>query len=401
MMRKKSIVLCLLFSLLSFGCKGKENAGTAAPSGVNGEVSARMAWAETNGINKTETAQELYEKAKLEGEVNVYSCTGRMETVAKTFMEDYPGITVNFFDLGINEMLEKFSREYEAGIRTADILQPKEQTGSIYYEYVSTGLLHNYQPEDIFSTIVDRSYLKVTPFVIELDWWNFNTEVYQDLPISSWWDITKPEWKGKFIFLDPAGEPDLPVLFTSMVQHPDIMAREYERVFGAPIQLAADEPNAAYAWIKRVARNGVILETSNTNIVKNVGGAAGMKDPPIGYGVSSKLRERDIQDWRLGVNPARFQTPTTAVSFMIAQVANEAPHPNAAKLFLRYLFGETNHQGKGIEPFMSAGSYPVFTDAVPFPNQPVWDSIPKFDLDLDYYYQNYLDVLDYWISVQP
>lgn len=363
-------------------------------------ASADVSWAEANGLNTTETIEELYEKAKAEGELNLYGCTGRLENVSADFMEEYPGIKVNFYDLGINEMLEKFSREYEAGIHTADILQLKEQTGSISREYIQEGLLHNYHPSDIFDG-VDQTYLSVTPFVIELDWWNYNTEVYDELPISSWWDLTKPEWNGRYIFLDPSGEPDLPVLFTAMVQHSDIMEKEYESVFGEPITLADNEPDAAHAWINRIAKNGVILETSNSNIVKNVGGSKGMTDPPIGYGVSSKLRERDLQGFVLGVEPDKFNTPTTCISFMVAQIADQCEHPNAAKLFVRYLCGEKDHSGKGLQPFLTAGSYPVFPDAPTIEGAPDYDSIPKFELDLDYYYDNYLDVYDYWLSVQP
>ena len=172
---------------------------------MSGAALADAQWAEENGLNKTETVEELYQAALAEGGVlNLYGCTGRDETVGKSFEEAYPGITVNFYDLGINEMLEKFTREYEAGIYTADVLQLKEQNGSIYMDYIQQGLLHNYHPEDIFDG-VDPSYLSVTPFVIEIDWWNYNTEVYDAMPITSWWDLTKEEWKGKFIFLDPTG----------------------------------------------------------------------------------------------------------------------------------------------------------------------------------------------------
>ena len=361
-------------------------------------------WAEDNGLNKTESVEELYAAALAEGGVlNLYGCTGRDETVGKSFEEAYPGITVNFYDLGINEMLEKFSREYEAGIHTADVLQMKEQSGSIYMDYIQEGLLHNYHPEDIFGD-VNPDYLTVTPFVIELDWWNYNTELYSEMPISSWWDLTKPEWQGKFVFLDPNGEPDLIVLFENLIKEADSMAKDYERVFGTPIVLDANEPNAGYAWINRVAKNGVIIETSNTNIVKAVGGATGMTDAPLGYGVSSKLRERDQQGFVLGVDPAHFEdeTATTAVSFMVAQIADSCEHPNAAKLFIRFISGEVDHTGDGLAPFLTAGSYPVFPDAPTLDiDQPAFDSIPKFDLDLEYYYENYYDVYDYWLSVQP
>ena len=361
-------------------------------------------WAEENGLNKTETVEELYQAALAEGGVlNLYGCTGRDETVGKSFEAAYPGITVNFYDLGINEMLEKFSSEHAAGVYTADVLQMKEQSGSISHEYIAEGLLHNYQPEDVFGG-VNPEWLCVTPFVMELDWWNYNTEVYSEMPIKSWWDITKPEWNGKFVFLDPNGEPDLIVLFTAMIQHADLMAEDYERVFGEPITLGPDEPTAAHAWINRVAKNGVIIESSNSNIVKDVGGAKGMTDPPIGYGVSSKLRERDLQGFVLGVDPASFEdkTPTTAISFMLAQIADKAPHPNAAKLFVRFIAGEADHKGEGLKPFLTAGSYPVFPDApVEGIDMPAFDTIPCFPLDLDYYYDNYYDVFDYWLSVQP
>ena len=126
-----------------------------------------------------------------------------------------------------------------------------------------------------------------------------------------------------------------------------------------------------------------------------------MPDPPIGYGVSSKLRERDLQGFVLGVEPDKFDMPTTAVSFMVAQIADQCEHPNAAKLYIRYLCGEADHQGKGLEPFLTVGSYPVFPNAPAIEGNPDYDSIPKFDLDLDYYYDNYQDVYDYWLSVQP
>lgn len=367
-------------------------------------VLADQQWAIDNGLNKTETVEELYAAALEEGGVlNLYGCSGRDEVVANAFMEEYPGITVNFYDLGINEMLEKFTREYEAGIHTADVLQLKEQSGSITNEYIAQGLLHNYHPEDIFGD-VNPEYLCVTPFVIELCWWSYNTELHESMPISSWWDLTKEEWRGKYVVLDPTSEPDLIVLFENMIRYADDMAADYERVFGEPITLAENEPNAGYAWINRFANNGIILETANGTIVKDVGGLKGLKDAPLGYGVSSMLRKRDSDGFVIGVDPAAFQdkTPSTAISFMVAQITDQCEHPNAAKLFVRYICGEVDHTGEGLKPFLVAGSYPVFPNSPEIPYEcPSFESISTFELDFDYYYDNYYDVYDYWLSVQP
>ena len=89
-------------------------------------------------------------------------------------------------------------------------------------------------------------------------------------------------------------------------------------------------------------------------------------------------------------------------SISIAQIADHCEHPNGAKLFVRWICGEADGQGEGLAPFITAGSYPVFPNApVADVEQPAFDSIPKFDLDLQYYYENYYDVYDYWVSVQP
>ena len=42
----------------------------------------------------------------------------------------------------------------------------------------------------------------------------------------------------------------------------------------------------------------------------------------------------------------------------------------------------------------------VQTAALADVEQPDFDSIPKFDLDLEYYYDNYYDAYNYRVSVQ-
>ena len=35
---------------------------------------------------------------------------------------------------------------------------------------------------------------------------------------------------------------------------------------------------------------------------------------------------------------------------MVAQIADKCDHPNAAKLFIRWICGEADHTGEGLEP---------------------------------------------------
>ena len=88
-------------------------------------------WEESSGIfNTDETDEELYEKAKEEGKVTIYSISSRIPKVAAAFMEKYPGIEVEFFDISTNELLEKVTREYDAGQHVADVVHIKDQDGT-------------------------------------------------------------------------------------------------------------------------------------------------------------------------------------------------------------------------------------------------------------------------------
>ena len=89
-------------------------------------------WEQSSGIfNTDETDEELYEKAKEEGKVTVYSISSRITKVAKAFSEKYPGVEVEPFDISTNELLEKVTREYDAGQHVADVVHIKDQDGTL------------------------------------------------------------------------------------------------------------------------------------------------------------------------------------------------------------------------------------------------------------------------------
>lgn len=358
-------------------------------------------WAVANKLNETESSEELYQKA-LEtagGEIHIYTVSGRMEKVKATFEEDYPGLTLVVHDLNVNELLEKFRREYEAGIYTADVIHVKEQTGQILKEYVETGMMHNYQPEDIFGD-VDEAYLQLTPMYFEADWWYFNSEQYEKSPIDSWWDLTREEWNGKFMIVDPLTDVGYMALLTTIVENADLMAEAYKEEFGEEIVLADDEPNAGYAFLKRFAQNNPIFETSSNNIVKAVG-AAGQKDAPLGYAVSSKLRERDQQGWLLGVDPLNFAPANGIYGMNVVEIADHAPNPDGAKLLIRYLTGDADGTARGFNPYNTIGGWSVRSVVPTVEGNIAFEDYKVFPQDLEYTYEHLNEVQEYWISVQP
>lgn len=407
MLKVKSILaatlaLAMVASLGACGSKS-EPAPAEQPGAEKTEktdtVTPEQKWAEDNGLNKTETPEELYEAAKKEKTVVIYSISSRTKKVKESFEAQYPGVTVDAYDMKTNELIEKISREYESGIRTADVVHVKEQTGAISKEFIQKGIFHKYQPEDICKTI-DPKYLEVaTPLYFEECWWYYNDETNKSAPISSWWDLTKPEMKGKFLFTDPMGDVGYMSLLTTFTQNGDIMAEEYKKVFGEDIVLSEGCENAGYEFIKRFAQNSPVFESSSGKIVESVG-IKGQKNAPIGYAASSKLRERDDQGWALQAIP-KFGPTTGILGMNTLNVVNEAPHPNGAKLLIRWMMGEADGKGKGFEPFNTVGGWSARKDVPLAEGNIPFEETLVFDTDYDYVYDNISNVQDFWLSVQP
>lgn len=361
-------------------------------------LSPEQQWAEDNGLNKTETRDELYEAAKKEGKVVVYSISSRMSKVEKSWAEDYPDVMLETYDISTNELLEKITREYEAGIRTCDVVHMKEQTGALYKDYLEPGIFHKYNPEDIFANVDPAVLERYTPLYYELSWWFYNSAANSERPINSWWDLTKPEWKGRFIFTDPMGNQGYMALLTAFVDNADIMAEEYKKVFGEDIVLSDGCENAGYEFIKRFSANDPVFESSSGKIVESVGTATGTT-PPVGYAASSKIRERDEQGWPM--EAIMDLAPTTGIyGLNTLNIVNEAPHPNGAKLLIRYLVGEADGQGKGFVPFNTIGGWSLRPEVPLAEGNPPLSDIPVFENDFDFVYDNIQTVSDFWLSLQ-
>ena len=352
-------------------------------------------WAETNGLNLDEPMDALYEKAKAEGKVVIYTISSRTQKVANAFMEAYPGIEVEVYDISSGTLKDKFITEYESGIHTVDILHSKEQVGEYTFEIFGEGWLHNYQPASIFGNVPD-SYMTLTPLMVELNLWFYNTEVYDKCPITSWWDLTKEEWRGKVVYQDAQGNDAYCAPLTAMVQHADEMAADYEKVFGKPIELAADEPNAGYAFIKRFLANDPIMAKGSDEVIELVG-AKGQANPPVGYSSSVKLRKTS-DGYAINYGPETMSVANGIPALNFVGIANECEHPNAAKLFIKFWLGGEDGKGAGYKPLVSLGSWSVRPENPTAEGNIPRENIPLWEIDFDFIYNNIEDVRDYWIA---
>lgn len=124
MLKRKKLLAALLagtmmLSLVGCGKKADtsgDTTDTTDPSTPPAETQLTP-WEEASQIyNTEETDEELYQKALDEGgTVTLYSISSRCTKVEAAFEEKYPGIDCVPFDISTNELLEKVTREYEAG----------------------------------------------------------------------------------------------------------------------------------------------------------------------------------------------------------------------------------------------------------------------------------------------
>jgi iron(III) transport system substrate-binding protein len=397
-MRIRSKIFSIFLLLCLFpGCGNKSNTGNAAGQTEASGVTVSE-WARNNKLDVyTETPDELYELARKEGKVVIYSISSRIGRVKESFEKQYPGITAEVYTLGQNENVEKITREYEAGVRNADLIHVKDLEGSIYREKVIPGIFINYYPADICAHI-DKKYMEYSmPMYIELLQWYYNGELYDKAPLTSWWEITKPEWKGRIAIHDPMNSIDFMSTLAGFVQHADEFAAEYQRVFGEPIKLSPNCPTAAHELIKRLYDNDFIFFNGSDAVCEAVG-TTGQISAPIGYGASSKLRKNETEGWVLA--PMNLAPATSLTNQNNLYIVNECPHPNAAKLFLRWMMGETDGQGEGFKPFNTLGGWPIRNDVEPAEGSTELSSIKFWPTDSLYLYDHVPDMIDFWISLR-
>ncbi len=376
---------------------------------------AQEAWLKAAGLGPYQPAvedwQAIYEAAKAEGKVVIYSLSSRIYQVVDAFKATYPGIEVEAYDMTDVEQIEKLTREQAAGIYNVDVVFLAGITP--VKELLPKHLIWNYVPDITFDgkpvaeviPLKFREPLLVHSLESKVIFYNFGA-FPEDCPIDTIWDLTRPEFKGRVQMKDPMLTEENMVFLAMLVQHADEMALAYEREFGRPFQPTSELPNAGYAWIKAMVENNLVLTQSDGDATKAVGTATGPNPPFAISCASSKIRDNE-KGQKLAVCWGLFPIAGTTKSNFLA-VANLAPHPNAAKLLIRFMLGDANG-GAGFAPFFVAGQWSPREDVpakLPTPSILRWvmtlDELrtKTWFYDYDWLYTHIVEVQDFWLSLR-
>jgi len=303
----------------------------------------------------------LYQAAKKEGKVVVYANSSRgPKSLALGFYEKYPGIKVEWNTLGTGGTISRTMKEQEAGIYNVDVIMASDFPTQANV-LPPANMVFPWVPPDLKKVIPREFRDPLLIYRLGAKQLFYNLHTWPDKPpVDSWWNVTRPEWKGRLVIPDPRVDTSTRDLLTTIVLNSEEMAKDYERVFGKPLKLTT--PNAGYEWIKMLFANEPKM-VKNPKAAKYIG-KPGQAKPSLGIAWGS-ARITDSGNPKYGniqYSPHVTLKPRIGMLYPTPlNIAYKAPHPNGAKLLIRWLMGDEKGGG-GFSPWFTPGNFPTRTD---------------------------------------
>lgn len=267
-----------------------------------------VAWSQANAT------QALYEAAKKEGELTwyiVHITSETAEKMARTFSERYPGIKVNVVRTTAQVAFQRLNQDIQAKVANCDIFASTDI--GHYEDLKKRKLLMSYEPsnaKDIdprFRNIDPDNHFVVTSATFIAILYNTNKLKAEDAP-KAWKDLVESKWKN----LVSVGHPGFSgFVGTWVVQMKKLYGWDYFK------KLAALNPQIGRSIIDTVTAV-----------------ASGERTVAAGPGALAQYQASRG-------NPIGVIYPTEGAVLMASpsSIMANAPHPNAAKLFMEFLWG--------------------------------------------------------------
>lgn len=359
----KVITLVILISLLA-GCGGaaptaapeqpaanNESQAAEAPAEEAPALSPKEEWLKANQLGSYTTDTQdwaaIEEAAKKEGKVVVYANSSKIAKAAENWAEKYPDIVIEGYDLGGDDVLSKTVGEQQSGTIVGDVWFSSggaEIVGNVLpNEYVWRFVPDTASVAPEFSDPLLMSRLGTTILA-------YNSELNEACQVTNIWEVTQPEWKGKFVIEDPLNDASTLSKLLAFVYHADEMKQAYVDLYGSEPVLDADTPDAGWLWLKRFAQNGPIPQPGGDE-VDSAFATPGMTENYLAF--TSYSNYPDVQEGNLAFEPCWGVEPISGVQAQsYLAIMNQAPHPNAAKLFIKFIISED-----GRDPWAKFGTF--------------------------------------------
>jgi ABC-type Fe3+ transport system substrate-binding protein len=270
---------------------------------------------------RAETMDELYEKAKLEKTITLYGAgpAGSHDRWIRDFQQKFPGVTVAFTGGLSNGLNQKIEQQLAAKKMEVDLAI--FQTIQDFAKWKKVGALLLFKPEG--TDVIDPAYRDedgaFTAVSVNTVVYAYNTELVQsaDVPKSAL-DFLKPVFAGKLITTDPTEDDAGLSAFNLIVEK--------------------------YGWdymAKYMAQKPAFVTTGHAAVSNAI--AAGEK---LATFDSTSTTPR-LKAQGKPIDAVFSQLDTTPVFLVGAAIFKDAPHPNAAKLYLSWYMAKEQQSRSG------------------------------------------------------
>lgn len=347
----------------------------------------------------TMTAAELLPLAQKEGSVTVFSLSSRIAKVEAAFEAAYPGIDLIGIDLNSAKQIARLKAEAQAGVHAVDVLYLADSP-VVLRDLLEPGLIHTYVPPRVADQLEERFKTPLLVHRLSTKVLMYNEAAKPDgSPVTNLWQLTLPEWKGKVLMVDPTQRGELLDLLTQIALSGDEMAAAYEAQFGNAIEVDEDLQGAGEQFIRDLFENDLILVSNSDDLNKAVGDKTAT-NPPVAFGTYSDRRDNEEEGWALQV--ANDVEPKNGILFPTAlAIADQAPHPAAARLVIDFMFGDDSADGgAAFKPFNVPGDYATRSTIADDPDAVPLEELDAWTLDPDAIAANRARIADLIITLQ-
>jgi iron(III) transport system substrate-binding protein len=260
--------------------------------------------------------------AKKEGQVNIYIY--RYEGLLQDFKREYPGITVQAVTGRGSEMSNRIMAERRAGKFIADVYSGG--TNSLFNTLYKGKALDPLKPLLVLPEVTDTSKWygnehryadpegkHIFAFIgsASSSQLSYNTNLVNPKEFKSYTDLINPKWKGKIVALDPR-DTGLGATMQFYFYSPQIGPEYMKKFFGGMDNTYAKNWQQMTNWLAQ-GKFAICMGCKDSQRAKNQG---------------LPVDDFDTTHWKEG---SSFSAGGGSMAYM-----NQAPHPNAAKVFLNW-----------------------------------------------------------------
>ena len=281
-----------------------------------------------NKPQSKQTWEQTLGAAKKEGRVVVWGPPGEVirDALTREFKKAFPDIAIEYSGARGGEQATRIKAERDGGVHSVDVLLSGTTTAMNQMKPMKAldpiapvlmlpevtdlknwrGNKLEFSDESTRLNLVFATMLK-TPLV-------YNSKLAKPEEIDELAKLLDPKWKGKFVLNDPlpSGSGNVTFRWIWRIMGPE-KAEDYYRKIRANAALADRDQRRQIEWVAN-GKYAFLLAPSD--------------------GVLAQLLERGL---KLSVLPEFKNGTYVTASFGSAMLLNQAPHPNAAAVFLNWV----------------------------------------------------------------